>query len=97
LSRSEKLADSTCSVGPHGCVDTGVNLLGVALTAAQIADRVSKGQDVASVFRTDPQMSEYQYYQMAKVERERREAIEHGDGYLAQVEAEEAAKAQTQK
>jgi len=91
LSRSEKLADSTCTVGPHGCIDTGVNLLGVALTAAQVAERVSKGQDVAGVFRTDPQMSEYQYYQMAKAEREKREAEAGGDGYLTQVEAEKAA------
>lgn len=73
LNRSEKLADKTCSVGPHACVDTGVNLLAVALTAAQMADRLSKGQEVGSMFRTDPQMSEYEYYQLAKAERERAE------------------------
>jgi hypothetical protein len=73
LNRSEKLADKTCSVGPHACVDTGVNLLAVALTAAQMADRLSKGQEVGSMFRTDPQMSEYEYYQQAKAERERAE------------------------
>lgn len=91
LSRSEKLADKTCSVGPHACVDTGVNLLAAALTAAQIADRLSKGQEIGSVFRTDPQMSEYEFYQLAKAERERRKAEAGGDGYLAQVEAAAAA------
>lgn len=77
LNRSEKLADKTCSVGPHACVDTGVNLLAVALTAAQVADRLSKGQEIGSMFRTDPQMSEYEYYQLLKAERERAE-IEAG-------------------
>ena len=73
LNRSEKLADSSCAVGPHACIDTGVNLLAAALTAAQLADRLSKGQEVGSMFRTDPQMSEYEYYQQAKAERERAE------------------------
>ena len=77
LNRSEKLADSSCSVGPHACVDTGVNLLAVALTAAQMVERLSKGQEIGSMFRTDPQMSEYEYYQLAKAERERAE-IEAG-------------------
>jgi hypothetical protein len=73
LNRSEKLADNSCAVGPHACIDTGVNLLAVALTAAQMADRLSKGQEIGSMFRTDPQMSEYEYYQLAKAERERAE------------------------
>jgi hypothetical protein len=54
-----------------------VNLLAVALTAAQMAERLSKGQEIGSMFRTDPQMSEYEYYQLAKAERERAE-IEAG-------------------
>ena len=57
---------------------------------AGFARRLSNGQDVVSMFKTDPQMSEYEYYQLAKAEREKREAEENGDGYLAQVEAEEA-------
>jgi hypothetical protein len=90
LNRSEKLADTTCSVGPHGCVDTGVNLLAVALTAAQVADRAAKGQDVGSVFKTDPQLTEYEYYQLAKAEREKKESEAADQAYAAQVEAEAA-------
>lgn len=93
LNRSEKLADKTCSVGPHACVDTGINLLAVAMTAAEIADRVSKGQEVGSVFKTDPQLTEYQYYQLAKAERERKESEAADKAYAAQVEADAAATA----
>ena len=94
LNRTEKVADSTCAVGPHACVDTGVNLLAVALTAAQMAERLAKGQEIGSMFVTDPQMSEYQYYQLAKKERERAQAVAAGAAYAAEVQAEdEAAKA----
>ena len=88
LNRSERLADSSCSVGPHACVDTGINLLAVALTAAQVAERAAKGQEIGSVFKTDPQLSEYQYYQLAKAEREKKESEAADEAYAKQVEAE---------
>jgi len=88
LNRSEKLADSSCAVGPHACVDTGINLLAVALTAAEIADRVSKGQEIGSVLKTDPQLTEYEYYQLAKAERERKESEAADKAYAEKVAAE---------
>jgi hypothetical protein len=74
-----------------------VNLLAVALTAAQMAERLAKGQEIGSMFVTDPQMSEYQYYQLARKERERAQAVAAGAAYAAEVQAEdEAAKADAQ-
>ena len=90
LNRSERMADNTCAVGPHGCIDTGINLLAVALTAAQMAERLSKGQEIGSMFVTDPQMSEYQYYQLAREEREQRETEAADQAYAAQLDAEAA-------
>jgi hypothetical protein len=87
----ERYVDNNCSVGPHACVDTGINLLAVALTAAQMAERLSKGQEIGSMFVTDPQMSEYQYYQLARKEREQTETEAANKAYAAQVDAEAAA------
>jgi hypothetical protein len=73
----ETLKDRSCAVvGPAGCQfdAPGVNLLAAAGTAAEMADRLSKGQEVGSMFVTDPQTSEYQYYQLARKEREAKEA-----------------------
>jgi hypothetical protein len=62
------------TVGPQPCVNAGINLIGMALTAAEMAERVAKGQEVGSMFVTDPHPSEYQLYQMAKARREAEEA-----------------------
>ena len=64
---------SACAVGPHGCPSAGVNLMAAALTAAEMARRVASGQEIGSMFITDPQPSEYQLYLMAKRQREARE------------------------
>ena len=74
----ETYVDRSCAnVGPMGCrgVPT-INLLAAALVAGQMANRLSKGQEVGSMFRTDPQMSEYELYLQAKKEREAKEADE---------------------
>ena len=86
----ETYADNTCAtVGPNGCAFApAINLLAAAMTAAEIADRVSKGEEIGSVFRTDPQLTEYQYYQLAKAERERKESEAADEAYASQVEAE---------
>jgi hypothetical protein len=91
VSRTERMADNTCAVGPHPCVDTGINLLAVALTAAEMADRLAKGQEIGSMFVTDPQMSEYEYYQLARKEREAKDSAAADKAYAAKLEAEAAA------
>jgi hypothetical protein len=67
------------TVGPQPCVSAGINLIGVALTAAQMAERLAKGQEVGSMFMTDPHPTEYQLYQMAKARREAEEAQKAAD------------------
>ena len=66
--------NSRCVVGPQGCPSFGINLLGAALTAAEMASRLEKGKEIGSMFQTDPHPSEYQLYVEAKREREAKEA-----------------------
>ena len=61
---------SACVVGPYGCPSFGINLMGAALTAAEMAARLARGEGIGSMFITDPQPSEYQLYVAAKRERE---------------------------
>lgn len=75
--RPERMRDTSCAVvGAAGCIgaNPGINLLGAALTAAEMAARLAKGQEIGSLFVTDPQRSEYELYVEAKREREAREA-----------------------
>jgi hypothetical protein len=59
------------SVGPMGCRGgPGFNILAAAATAAEAINRLSKGQEIASLFVTDPHQSEYQLYKAAKKRRE---------------------------
>jgi hypothetical protein len=62
------------TVGPQPCVNAGINLLAAALTAAEMAKRVAAGQEIGSMFVTDPQPDEYHLYLMAKARREAKEA-----------------------
>jgi hypothetical protein len=62
------------TVGPAPCFQAGINLVAAALTAAEMAKRVASGQEIGSMFLTDPHPSEYQLYQMAKDRREAEEA-----------------------
>ena len=69
------MKDGTCAVGPMGCgPPAGINLIGAALTAAEMAKRVADGKEIGSMFETDPHPSEYQLYRAAKVRREAEEA-----------------------
>ena len=74
--RPERFVDTSCrSVGPMGCgPPAGINLIGAALTAAEMAKRLAAGKEIGSMFVTDPQPDEYQLYVQAKHEREAREA-----------------------
>ena len=72
----ETFKDNSCKVvGPAPCIDAPmINLLAAGATAAEMADRLAKGQEIGSMFVTDPQPSEYQLYLEAKKEREAKEA-----------------------
>lgn len=71
-----KMKDTSCTVvGPAPCMDAPmIDILGAAATLAQMAARLSKGQEIGSMFVTDPQPSEYQLYKEAKAQREAEEA-----------------------
>jgi hypothetical protein len=71
-----KMKDTSCTVvGPAGCIAAPtINLLAAAATAAEMAARLSRGQEIGSMFITDPQPDEYQLYKEAKAQREAEEA-----------------------
>ena len=85
----ETFADHSCAtVGPMGCRGApAINLLAAAAVAAEIADRLSKGQEVGSLFETTPDPSEYQLYQEAKKLREEKEADAKAKAAQAQAQA----------
>ena len=87
----ETYADHSCAtVGPMGCRGVpAVNLLAAAATAAEIAARVSRGQEVGSLFETTPEASEYQLYQEAKKRREAKEAAAKAKTVQAQAQSEQ--------
>ena len=63
-----------CAVGPAGCQYAGINLLAAAVTAAAMAGRLAKGEEIGSMFQTDPHPDEYHLYLAAKERREAKEA-----------------------
>ena len=81
------------TVGPAPCVTAGIPLIGAALTAVEMAKRLAKGQEVGSMFVTDPNPTEYQLYQMAKARREAEEEEEAALKANAEAKAKAAASA----
>lgn len=79
------------TVGPQPCMQAGVNLVGAALAAAEMAKRAAEGKEIGSMFLTDPHPSEYQLYQMSKARREAEQADKKAASVKAKAEA--AAKA----
>ena len=75
------------------CMNAGINLLAAAVTAAEMAKRLAAGQEVGSMFLTDPQPDEYHLYLMAKARREAEEAQKAAD---AKAKAAAAAAASSQ-
>ncbi|HEV2595437.1 MAG TPA: hypothetical protein VGU01_09595 [Sphingomicrobium sp.] len=73
----EAYLDHSCAnVGPMGCRGTPtLNMLAVAATAAEISRRLAASQEVGSLFETEKSSTDYQLYQMAKKEREEKEAV----------------------
>ena len=71
----ERFVNQDCkTIGPMGCRgQAGINLIAAGMTLAKMADRLSKGQEIGSMFITDPHPSEYQLYLAAKAAREARE------------------------
>ena len=70
------MKDTTCTVvGTMPCHGAAtINLLGAALTAVEMASRLSRGENVGSMFVTRPEASEYELYVAAKRQREAAEA-----------------------
>lgn len=62
------------TIGPAPCFEAGINLLAAATTVAAMAQRLATGQEIGTMFVTDPQPDEYQLYRLAKQRREAREA-----------------------
>jgi hypothetical protein len=66
-----RMKDSSCTVvGPMGCGGGGIDLLAAAVGVAKMGERLSKGQEIGSMFVTTPTPDEYQLYLAAKKERE---------------------------
>ena len=72
----ESYADHSCaSVGPMGCRgQPTIDLVRTVTTLATMADRLSKGEEIGSMFETQPATGEYQLYLQAKKQREEAEA-----------------------
>lgn len=71
----ENYNDHSCAVvGSAPCMDAPlINLLGAVATAAEMGQRLAKGQEIGSMFVTDPQPTEYELYKDAKKRRETKE------------------------
>lgn len=74
----ESFRQNNCAtIGPMGCRGgPTINLLAAAATAAEMARRLSTGQEIGSMFVTDPQKTEYDFYKEARAEREAKEAAQ---------------------
>ena len=83
----ENYKDHSCAVvGSAPCMDAPmISLLGAVATAAEMGQRLARGEEIGSMFVTDPQATEYQLYQQAKKLRQEKEAE------AAAVKAKEAA------
>jgi hypothetical protein len=69
--------NNCASVGPMGCMGQNqpmINLIYAATVLGTMMDRLSKGQEIGSMFKTTPTLNEYQLYLEAKHRREAREA-----------------------
>jgi hypothetical protein len=51
-----------------------INLIAAAMTAAEMAKRISEGKEIGSMFQTTPEPTEYDLYKEAKARREAKEA-----------------------
>ena len=88
------MTDTNCaSVGPAGCMNApGINIIGAALTAVEMAQRAARGENVGNMFITRPEASEYELYLETKRQREAEQAAQAAMA-LAKAKAAAAAKA----
>ena len=72
----ETYANHDCAtVGPMGCRgQPTIDIFTAAAALATMAERVSKGQEIGSMFQTTPAKGDYALYLEAKKEREEQEA-----------------------
>jgi len=72
----ETFVDHSCAtVGPMGCRGQAtIDMFTAAAALAAMGERLSKGQEIGSMFKTEPTSSEYQLYLEAKKQREEEEA-----------------------
>jgi len=93
----ETFADHSCAtVGPMGCRgQPTIDVFTAAAALAAMANRLSKGQEIGSMFQTTPTSSEYQLYLQAKKQREEGEADKAAKARAAAAQA-AAASAQAQ-
>ena len=72
----ETFVEHNCAtIGPMGCRgQPTIDMFTAAAALTAMAERLSKGQEIGSMFQTEPTSSEYQLYLQAKKEREETEA-----------------------
>lgn len=89
----ENYADHSCAtVGPMGCRgQPTIDVFTAAAALATMAERLSKGQEIGSMFETQPAKGEYQLYVQAKKEREEAEAEKAAKAAQAKAAAAQAA------
>jgi hypothetical protein len=92
----EAFADHSCAtVGPMGCRGQAtIDVFTAAATLATMAQRLSNGQEIGSMFQTTPTSGEYQLYLEARKQREEAEAAKAAKAKAAAAQA--AADAQAQ-
>lgn len=85
----ETYADHSCAtVGPMGCRgQPTIDVFTAGAALATMAQRLSKGQEIGSMFQTQPTSSEYQLYLEAKKQREDAEATKAAKAKAAAAQA----------
>jgi hypothetical protein len=85
----ETFADHSCAtVGPMGCRGQAtIDIFTAAAALATMAQRLSSGQEIGSMFQTTPTSSEYQLYLEAKKQREEAEAAKAAKAKAAAAQA----------
>ena len=92
----ETFVEHNCAtVGPMGCRgQPTIDLVQTVTTLATMADRLSHGKEIGSMFETTPASGEYQLYLEAKKQREEAEADKAAKAKAAAAQAAAAAPAQ---